>query len=721
MNKISAALLGSVATISLFASASRVYADTGAKIETVIVTAEKRETTLATTPETVNVVSGKSLEEQHIITLGDLKNQIPSLTLNEAPGGLPGVSLRGIGSSAANQLVEQSVGLFVDGVYEPRAREFTDALFDIDHLEVVKGSQGVLFGKNTTIGAISILSARPGETFGGYASADYEAEFGSYGAQGAVDLPVSDDARIRLSALYDDSAGYVKNKFMNRDEPNGRRWVLRGVLDWDVAPGVNVFLKLQGSGEATVGNGFQYLVDPGPLPNYGGKTIAQLGTLSTANYVNYNDDTLGREAEGSNSFDPTLIVTAALGGGFTLTATTGYTQFAYKYGYDSDTTPQPLVFNHFREKFSQVSQEIRLSSPTGQPLEYIVGLFALHNDDLFNYDLIFNGFNLAPALPLSGAVNQQFTQKDDDYAAFAQASWHISPSLTFDLGGRLNVEDKTGLYVKTIPTAFNLPIIPIGTLAGKINDTTFDASGTLSYKMTDSSVLYASVGRGSKAGAFNNTSLLTVPTPSPFIVPMEVATTYEVGVKGSFFDDSVYASLAAFAIDVGNFQDSSYSAAAQGFVIRSINARTRGIEGEAQWQVNDWFQLYGNFAYTPLAKLADGQRMQRSPEFTGVLGAKASARLTDDWTLEGNVELANSSSYFNQPPLTPGPSNASGAYSMVDARLAVISAAGWEFSIDGKNLNDAVYRAFTYGAPLGGLVGVLNRPRTVMFTIRKNF
>jgi hypothetical protein len=186
-------------------------------------------------------------------------------------------------------------------------------------------------------------------------------------------------------------------------------------------------------------------------------------------------------------------------------------------------------------------------------------------------------------------------------------------------------------------------------------------------------------------------------------------------------DGRGYASLDGFIIDVSNFQDSSYSAAAHGFLIRSIGAHTRGVEGEAQFQATHWLQFYGNFAYTPTARLADGERMQRAPVFTDVVGARLSTPLTKDWDFAANVELNHSSSFYNQPPLAPG-DNLSGGYSIVDARIAVIDRpAHLELSISASNLNDAVYREFTFGAPLGGTVGILNRPRTITFTVKKGF
>jgi len=147
----------------------------------IVVTAQKRETKLEKTPMTINVLSGDQVETMGVIEIKSLSANVPGFTMHESPGNLSGVSLRGVGTSAGSQVFEQSVGLFVDGIYHPRARQYRDALFDVERIEVVKGSQGVLFGKNTSVGAVSVISRGPGNRTGGYLQGQVEANYGSYG------------------------------------------------------------------------------------------------------------------------------------------------------------------------------------------------------------------------------------------------------------------------------------------------------------------------------------------------------------------------------------------------------------------------------------------------------------------------------------------------------------------------------------------------------------
>src|SRR5580698_5024470 len=173
------------------------YPAPAASTETIVVTAQRRAARLDRTPVTVSVVSGKTLAQHGVRELKQLKATVPGLTMSESPGGLPQVTVRGVGTSAANQLFEQSVGLFLDGIYQPRAREYRDALFDLSQIEVIKGPQGVLYGKNTGAGAITVTSANPGAAFGGYLASSYETSFGSYSEEGAVDVPINDKLRFR--------------------------------------------------------------------------------------------------------------------------------------------------------------------------------------------------------------------------------------------------------------------------------------------------------------------------------------------------------------------------------------------------------------------------------------------------------------------------------------------------------------------------------------------
>jgi len=380
------------------------------ELETIVVTAQKRETKLETTPVTVNVVTGAMVAEQGVREVKDLKASVPGLTVNESPGGLAGISVRGIGSSASNQLVEQSVGLFVDGIYNPRSRQFRNAIFDVERIEVIKGSQGVLFGKNTSIGAISVTSRGPGSTTGGYTAGNYGINYDSWSAEGAVDLAASDSFKMRVAGLYSDEGGFVRNITLNRDEPREKRGLIRSIMKWQPSENLTATLKLQSGWSHTIGNSFEIL-----SPSTGNTTfLPSLGVLDngTQDFIKYESSgSAGEQFDRQRSFDPSLKLDLRLGD-YTLTSLTGYSNLHFSNGYDSDSTPLYIVYSTFNEHYKQFSQEIRLTSPAGRPIEYIVGAFYQKARDQFALVNNFNGFlgfltgalstSTRKPLPLSG-------------------------------------------------------------------------------------------------------------------------------------------------------------------------------------------------------------------------------------------------------------------------------------------------------------------------------
>lgn len=692
----------------------------------IIVTAQKRESKIEKTAVALTVLDGALIADQGVREIKGINAIVPGMTMNESPGGLTEIGIRGISTSAANQLFEQSVGLFIDGIYHPRQRQYRDGLFDVQRIEVIKGSQGVLFGKNTSVGALSIISRRPGRDFGGYVAADYETRYGSRGLEGALDIPTGEDAALRLAALYTDTRGYVFNVSKNRNEEHSKRWLVRGTFDWNPSDSVGVVLKMQASDLDITGSNFEVLASGNP---------AYLQSLGVADggaqdFVKYADSSpSGDEGDHQITFDPSLTVTIDTAGGGAITATTGYSRFRYRNGFDLDGTPQPAYYNFFRERFRQVTQELRYASPTGGRLEYIAGLFFLDQHDQFNFDSLYRNF----MFPNFTGYEAQFTrQHERDVALFGQVNWAISDQWKFAAGARLSSTRKTGTYIKTIPSTFGNPasilpfIIQTGTISGKINRTNIDATGTLSYAPDPRSTIYVSVGRGTKASSFNNTSPLIGVVPAPFIVPDEIATTYEFGAKTRFWGGKALVSLAVYHLDIKGYQDSYFDGNVVGFLVRSLPAKSSGLELEGQVQAASWLNLYGNVGWNPTAKLrlpgGAEERLQRAARFTGVLGARVSADVSDALSLSGYLQYQHSSGFYHQPPGSGG-DIFSGAYGLMDGRVALKLRSGPEFSVRVENITAEKYRAFSFLTPTDPTttMGYWNRPRTVTLGARFDF
>lgn len=693
-------------------------------LETIVVTAQKRETKLEKTPMTINVVSGENLESMGVVEIKSLAASVPGFTMHESPGGLSGVSVRGVGTSAGSQVFEQSVGLFVDGVYHPRARQYRDALFDIERVEVVKGSQGVLFGKNTSVGAVSVISRNPGSQTGGYLQGQVEANYGSYALEGGLDIVPSDTFKIRVAGMYDSQQGYVRNVTRNRDEPEGDRYVARAVMLWEPSDRLTVRGKAQFSRLDMTGTNFEFIA------NQNVTALQALGVTDggLGNYTKYEaSGTAGDPMDYQKSQDHSLEINYDLGGDYTLTATSGYSRFDFTNAFDSDSTPSTALFSQFNEQFRQFTQEIRVTSPANQPIEFIVGGFYLHSTTKYNYFSFYNNFPVLGGL--YGTTSQRFNQKEDAFAGFGQATWHIADNLQFMAGGRLSSDKKNANYQKFLIDDLGRPTNLVSQLTigapyheVDVKDTTFDFSGTLSFNPTESSTLYVSVGQGNKGSGFVNQAALAAPWPSTFLVPVERVTTYEAGFKGRILDGRGYISLAAYHLDIKNYQDSFYNSTARAFQVRSLDAQCTGVEAEAQFKLSDALTAYGNMAWNPEAKLDNGERMQRSPRFTSTLGLRFKAALSDSLTLSGFGQWVHSDSLLHQPASAPG-DNWSHPHDLVSGRVQLThEPTRVSLYVVGANLTKEVYRTFSFGSPLGlGQVGALNDPRTITIGIRKEF
>tara|TARA_R110001606_G_scaffold200544_2_gene348417 strand:- start:1669 stop:3846 length:2178 start_codon:yes stop_codon:yes gene_type:complete len=714
-----------VAVVAAMTVSTPVYAqdEEGARDSNVIiVTAMKRETQLETTPMAISVLGGDALTASGIDEIKGLSATVPGLTLNESPSGFSGVSIRGVGTSAGSQVYEQSVGLFVDGVYHPRGHQYRDALFDVERVEVIKGSQGVLFGKNTSIGAVSVISQGPGSESGGHIQAEYDVNFDGHSIDAGIDAVVSDTFKLRISGLYEDFGAYVNNVTLNRDEPSGDRLALRGIFEWEPTDTISIRAKAQLGFYETTGDAFEYITDLDPA------VLQSLGVADggQSDFVKYSsNENIGNSGDDYESQDYSLEANIELGGDFTLTSVSGYTKYKYLSIFDADAVPALIFISDFDDRYSQFTQELRLTSPSGEALEYIVGAFYLNSEIDYTLNTVLNNFGPA----LTGSYNQNFDQDQNTYAVFGQATWHIADDIQLNLGGRYTIDKKTGQYQRVFLDDFGSPgllgIIGATTpvLTQSVTDKTLDFSATLSYNPTPSSTLYISGGQGNKGSGYFNTSGLGTVAPAPFIVPPEKATTIEAGFKGRFVDGRMYFAIAAYHLDIKNYQDSYFDALQAAFVSRAIDAKSTGVEVEATFDVTDGVNLYGNFAWSPEAKLADGFRQQRAPKFTSNLGVRFNTELSDDFSLTGFGQWQHSGSFLHQPEFFAADLS-SLPFDLFSARLEVKHAPSQlSFYVRGDNLSDEKYRTFMFGGVIPGIgnVGAFNKPRTFTFGVRKDF
>ena len=190
-----------------------------ATLEEVVVTAQKREQSLQDVPITISALSGENLEDFGVNDLFEVANLVPGMVFSRAPDDGLALTLRGLGTPARTQSFDQSVALFLDGMFVGKGRMYSSAFFDVERMEVIKGTQSTLLGKNTSLGAISIITKKPGDVLGGNLLLSREFENGGWGFDGAVDIPITDVLAVRTAIHYVDQDGWVKNTLTGQDVP----------------------------------------------------------------------------------------------------------------------------------------------------------------------------------------------------------------------------------------------------------------------------------------------------------------------------------------------------------------------------------------------------------------------------------------------------------------------------------------------------------------------
>jgi iron complex outermembrane recepter protein len=375
-----------------------------AELEQIVVTARKRSEALHDVPISIGAVSGQTLQEQNLKRLADVQFKVPNLTIAENPIGTL-IGIRGI-YSGTNQGFEQSVAIYVDGIHYGRAQQSRMPFLDVERVEVLRGPQSILFGKNAIAGALNITTATPKSRFGAYAIADYSPEDNEWDTTGAVWGPITDKIRFRLAGRYHRTDGYMHNLTLHRSEAQRDDWQLRGVVDADVTDRLTVSVKAEagkfnvtGREQETIGNdpsvssnplfaGLSYaeiLTNTGPVPvnariaGANAATGMQLLPLPPAG-TDVLDMVKNEKRHSNGDHSKNRSQTYVLKADYNLdhgvvTAISGYNHFKYDELCDCDMTGAPLFNSGLQESYKQFSQEIRYVSEKGHRFDVIAGGF----------------------------------------------------------------------------------------------------------------------------------------------------------------------------------------------------------------------------------------------------------------------------------------------------------------------------------------------------------
>jgi len=661
---------GSVCKYSALAAAVFLASTAQAqKLEEVVVTAQKRAESLQDVAISMLAMSGEQIKDFGITRGEEFAADIPAVTIAQNPIG-NFVFIRGIGTPGANQGMEQSVSIFHDGVYMGRHQLSRAPFMDLERVEVLRGPQSILFGKNTIGGAISVISAKPTDEFEGMVSALY----GDYGEQewtGVISGPISDNVRGRIAARGYEMDGYLTNVMTKQDGPAREDQTVRATLQWDATDTVSVTAKWENStfeqsqqstqlritnpfnaGSAAVsglnqalvaiatgGDGVERYDDERAVVNDGGVLLGQVVPLF-AGLPGFPDLPEGSD----NEMDVGSITLDAQLGEHTLTSITAFASYDYRDICDCDFAAIPLIQVDATEDYEQFSQEIRLASPVGDTLKYIVG-FYYQDSDLDYRSVESFGATMAyaqvgvptPLLVPNLTRDYGMKQQQEMWSVFGSATYQLSDISRITLGLRYFEEDKTvdhflnkrftggwdysalaGLPAGSIAfgnTAADYDAFLAGfgqvdlggVTAGFLTEAVYagllgtfehdiknrsrnetDVNFQLTYErdVSADTMVFATYSNGTKGGGFDGRFLRTNDNPF-FEYDEETADNFELGIKSTLLDGGMTLNATAFMTTVEDFQVSIFDGATAFFVQNAAEIESRGLEVDVKWAATD--------------------------------------------------------------------------------------------------------------------------------------
>lgn len=646
-------------------------------LEEVLVTAQKRMQSLQDVPISATVLSGERLESASIVDLEDLSEYVPSMHISRAATSTV-IRMRGIGSTV-NKGFEQSVGMYVDGVYLGRGRQFRMGFLDLERVEVLRGPQGTLFGKNTIAGAINIASRSPvvNEEANGNISIREEWDDETTELVGGFSVPLGDKAAFRLAGKYRESDGYLESRQEGKPTNQPEEWNLRGTLVWDVTEDLNLNLKLGRSEAESTGtvfgvSQFKYIAGPGPglfAFNLASQIQPDLLTLPNDHDV-YNDPFNWSVANGEIKKGPpsddtqdffALTANWDINENWSMTSISSYTAYDFEEYLDPDFTPVRFLARGFNDDFEQYSQELRFEYSDGDGISAIGGLYyekqEVASQSYIGVDGSFGGqfgqvapvdnlfkLFLGPSfalLPVTEIYTTgDFEQDAETYAVFAEVSFDLSESLMVTVGARYSEEKKDAKQLNlfysdvtggsTVPSEDSLLFalwqglfgFHKGEISGDRKKAEFDPSVKLQWDVADNTMFYATYSNGSKGGGFS-ASETTVVNPDgsapSFEFNDESADAYEIGLKTEFLDGAARVNAALFYTEYEDLQVSTWDGSTF-TVTNAAGADIQGLEIESQWRATNNFTVSASLAYLDF-------------EFVNFDNAGCTQQQTVDWVI----------------------------------------------------------------------------------------
>lgn len=680
----------------------------GVVLEEIVVTAQRRAESMQDTAVSISALTGTDLKDAGIGRLEDASSALPNVYIGPRDLRTTSITIRGISADLNNPGLDQSVGVYVDGVYMGRAATINSNLFDLERIEALRGPQGTLYGRNTVAGAVNFITRKPtaeARTAGSLSIGNYGAARANAVTSGAL----TDTLFASISASLDTRDGLVHNKATGTDLDDVNGSGGRLTLVYDPGGDVDVTLRADASRDRTHSGAFDILKN-GVMA---GTPLADADpydrTVNQSTDTTQKRDVYGASAELNWRAEPG-----------TLTAITAGRGYKWDNIQENDYTVLDMLDTGIKEKQSQLSQEVRFASDAAERFSYVVGAFYF-DQQLDTISKVQVGTDLG-IYPKRVPVSIYADVNTKSYAAFGRATYRLTDSVNIAAGLRYTYEEKK--------VDFKQDGDPYGAIAGSIprrlikgDEDKVSPSLTLEWRPQEDMLTYASYSQGYKSGGFNIYSITATDDAS---YKPENVDNYEVGLKSEFLDRHLRFNAAAFFMDYRDLQQNQLVTTAGGIsrfqTANAAKVESKGVELELTAIPMQELQVTVNYGYVDAtftsypnatAKGADytGNHLALAPAHTFSAAAEWTRPLVNDleFYLRGEVSYRSriyfaSNNTFDDPGLT-----------LLNARAGIGPESGaWRITFWGRNLTNETYAINQFeGAVLSGqVVQALGTPRT---------
>jgi iron complex outermembrane receptor protein len=658
-------------------------------LEEVLVTARKREENLQQISVSVSVLSSQTISDAGLVRLTDISQLVPNMTNQEnISNKFTNVTLRGL-SSSGGLGNDPGIGVYVDEVYVARESGFNADLLDIERIEVLRGPQGTLFGRNTAVGAINISTKKPLDEFEGMVLADVgDYEYQRYGA--LVNGPITDELSAKLSGVYNNRDGYLDNTFGGTVN-SVDYYTLRGQMLWEPVDRLELLLIGDYRNDTSDGNNLVTRNQGEPLdknyevsiPDSGSEEVEAQGLALNAKYELKD---------------------------YLLTSITSVNKIDEEYENDQDWSELDALTGNDKRDNKQWSQELRISTMTESSLQWVAGLYYFNQEfdavqeSINGPDTVFAALGLTNligsgtppssiGLPDSVNIEATSTIDADSYAAYGNVDYSINEQWSVNAGLRFSRDKKELDYVQVadpLAVAFGFNNLDIN---DDIDDDEWTPTVSLNWSPVEDLLTYIKYSKGYKAGGFNNS---ISSSGSAVAFDPETLDAYELGVKSTWLDNTLRLNAAIFQMEYDDKQESAFVTGI-GFVQTNAGeATSEGAEVELEYLLTEDWSIYGSVGYVDATydeyiidedENNNGNDLTRAPEWTANIGTQVEWQYTDN--LRGMFRLDYSYQDESFTQANNDPFFIAEEQNLVNARLQVSDADRiWQATLWGRNLTD---------------------------------